>query len=252
MFDISSDYLALDFDGVIVDSIGECLTVGYNAFVAFSGEKEKIQHLNELDDLLVIEAKALRNFIQDGADYVYIFLALKENVDIRNQAEFNRFTKKNNRLRETYFSIFYQEREALLKQHLRSWIQLNPLYPGVEEFLKNFKEIKRLFIVTTKKIKYVHEILSANHIHLFSENFFQATQTKSKRAILLDLIDRGQIEPSHFHFVDDQVETLIKIADTGVHPYLALWGYNNPEQMDLAKRDSIQTLNIQEFFRLFH
>ena len=76
------DLLALDFDGVIADSIGECLVIGYNAFSSFSGKKKRIRLLNELDDSLVTQARQLRNFIHDGADYVFIYLILDQDVSI--------------------------------------------------------------------------------------------------------------------------------------------------------------------------
>lgn len=245
------DLLVLDFDGVIADSINECLVIGYNAFSSFSKNKKIIKKLNELDDSLVKQATQLRNYIYDGADYVFIYLALNHDLTIQNQEAFNRFTDEHNRLREKFFTLFYQERERFLSQQLKYWIQLNPLYPGIREFLSNFADKSRLFIVSTKRIRYVHEILSANHLQLLSKNIFQATKEKNKRTILLDLLNKYRIDPSHFHFIDDQVETLIKVSDMGVHRYLALWGYNSPEQSKLAKLHAIQKLTLEEFFKLF-
>jgi len=75
--------LALDFDGVIVDSIQECLVVGYNAFIEYTGKGSKILDLSSLDHDDMAKCHRLRNFIRSGEDYVYIQLAISEGVDIQ-------------------------------------------------------------------------------------------------------------------------------------------------------------------------
>ena len=72
MFNLESDFLALDFDGVIADSIGECLVIGHNAYVKFTQAGQQICRLEELNKTHKDECRRLRNFIRSGEDYVYI------------------------------------------------------------------------------------------------------------------------------------------------------------------------------------
>ena len=90
-FDREEHILALDFDGVIGDSIAECLVVGHNAFVRFSGAGQIIQSFDELDRGQATEARRLRNYIRSGEDYVFIFLALSKGIQIQTQEAFDAF-----------------------------------------------------------------------------------------------------------------------------------------------------------------
>ena len=86
-FDSHQQILALDFDGVIADSIYECLFSGYNAYAGLTS-RPQVHSLNEISAENVREAKRLRNFIRSGEDYVFIFLALSKGVQIQTQDAF--------------------------------------------------------------------------------------------------------------------------------------------------------------------
>jgi len=251
VFDRTKDILALDFDGVIADSINECLVVGHNSFAAFEGRDDKIDELRVLDEQLVAESKRLRDFIRSGEDYVYIDLAVREKADIQNQADFDRFTEKFSDLRPTFFDIFYRERERFSNEQRQKWIQLNPLYPGMKEFLHRFSPKEHLFIITTKKTFFVDLILSAHKINLPEAHLFHANSSLPKKMIISDLMKAHSIDPHHFYFVDDQVDTLLKVRDAGVHCVFAEWGYNNVEQKEKALQAGVMCMTLNEFYEFY-
>ena len=78
-FDIDKYFLALDFDGVVADSVGECLIVANNAYTEYSSGT-KTYNLSELDPALISEFTRLRNFIRSGADFVYIIKSISEKM----------------------------------------------------------------------------------------------------------------------------------------------------------------------------
>ena len=127
MFKIQTDFLALDFDGVIADSINECLVVGHNAFVEHLQSGFKIINLNELPKEEINEFKRLRNFIRSGEDYVFIQLALHNHEKIEHQNDFDRFLEQNKQLSKKFFDLFYTERDSFSTQQSQLWIELNPL-----------------------------------------------------------------------------------------------------------------------------
>ena len=243
-------HLALDFDGVIANSISECLVVGHNAFARYSGKKNLVEELNELDPNRVEESRRLRNFIRYGEDYVYINLALEDGAKIRNQKEFDDFTRQYESLRPEFVRLFYDERTRLSTEQKELWVRLNPLYEGMTDFLIDFPK-DRLYVITTKRIAFVELILQANGVLLKEENLFHANVNHSKREIIRDILKRDAIPARDFHFVDDQVDTLLKVRDLGIVCYLAEWGYNNAEQIRRAKEEGIQVLNLPEFYELF-
>jgi phosphoglycolate phosphatase-like HAD superfamily hydrolase len=249
-FDATRDYLALDFDGVLADSIAECLVVGYNAYAEYCG-KDRIVDLEELEPVWTQESRRMRNFIRYGLDYVYIHLAIAEHASISTQEDFDRFTDKNERLRDLFFRLFYEERENFSGSQQERWVSLNPFYKGVSSFLRSYPNLDRLFIITTKKLKYVRILLENRRIQFVRDNMYFADVRRSKKQIISELLSRNSISPRHFYFIDDQVDTLLKINDLGIRCLLAEWGYNNPEQLEKARSAGIQTLRLEDFLYRF-
>ena len=119
------------------------------------------------------------------------------------------------------------------------------------EFLEQYSVKKKLFIITTKKILYVKKLLKSQNIPLLDQNLYTATHKNSKRDIILSLLKQYEIPPEHFSFVDDQIDTLIKVKDTGINCILAEWGYNDSNQINLAKEKNIEIVNLTEFRNKF-
>lgn len=249
-FNPAAGLLGLDFDGVIADSIAECLTVGYNAYRIVSGQPERIADLGQLPKTIQRESRRRRNYIRHGEDYVYIFRGISENRIIRNQNDFDRFLDDNQPCRDEYRAAFYAERSRFLREEPERWLALNPLYPGMAGFLQNFRPVKRLYIITTKKTEYVQAILNHAGITIAAENLLAADSRRSKSAIIGDILQKTGISPENFHFIDDQVDTLLKLQPLNIHLFLASWGYTNARQIAQAKAAGIQPLTLGEFFHL--
>jgi len=250
-FNPYSDILALDFDGVVIDSIEECLVVGYNALAIQQGRPDRISLLNDLNSGIILEARRIRNFIRHGQDYVYIHLALQQKISIKNQADFDRFIDKQKFLNTEIRRLFYTERARFLQDEPEQWLTLNPFYPGMQEFLGKFQPKERLYIITTKLKENVQAVMDAAEIDMIPEHIYSADNKLSKSEIILQMLQKLYASPDRFHFIDDQVDTLIKSQSTGVNLYLAEWGYNNYDQVDLAYKNGLVVLTLENFYRLF-
>ena len=251
MFRPQSHILALDFDGVIVDSIEECLIVGHNAFVRHTGTGRAIARLSAMAPGSAIESKRLRNYIRYGEDYVFIFYALDMGQAIQTQSDFDEFTENKRHLRSVFRDLFYKERERFFSHQRGIWLSLNPLYLKMDAFFAQYEPKSRLFIITTKQTRYVHPILESHGIRLTESHVLHATEDKSKRDHLMEIMDLYSVGPSRMHFVDDQVDTLLNVREATFHCYLAEWGYTNSEQIMLAKRKQISVLDLGAFYDWF-
>jgi phosphoglycolate phosphatase-like HAD superfamily hydrolase len=251
MFNLESDFLALDFDGVIADSIGECLVIGHNAYVKYTQAGQQICRLEELNKTHKDECRRLRNFIRSGEDYVYINLAIDNKARIQNQQEYDSFVNRHLKLKDTFYDLFYRERESFSSTKENLWIELNPLYKGIKQFLLQYQAKERLFLVTTKKIKYALKILAGNRIDLIKKNCFCASGRDTKLKIIKNLLDKNNISPDNFYYIDDQVDTLIEVKESGVHCRLAKWGYTTPQQILRAGEDNIPTIQLNDFLIQF-
>lgn len=242
--------LALDFDGVIADSIKECLVSGYNAYANYTGG-ETISSYQDLNPHWAAEARRLRNFIRNGEDYVYIAHALQQDRSIQHQQDFDEFLNENPHLRDTFFDHMYQQRITFSKAFPERWAQLNPLYEGMRDFLQQFPDKKHLYIITTKKLVFVHKILDANQIQLINDHIRDTSGHVTKRQIIQDILEDRNIRPEQFVFVDDQVDTLIKVQPTKVQVILAAWGYNTDVQQEKARQHNIPVYTLEDFFQAF-
>lgn len=251
IFDPQTDLLALDFDGVVLNSIAECLVVGYNALAIQQGQGDRIQRLDELPSETVREARRIRNFIRHGQDFVFIHFALQQSVVIANQADFDAFLEANQSLENEFRRIFYDERARFWRDEPQNWLALNPFYPGMREFLENYQPRERLYIITTKLRENVEAILRGNRVEFYPGNIYSADQNISKSQMIGQLLAERQLKPEHFHFIDDQVDTLIRAQATGVNLYLAGWGYNNTDQAETARKNRLPILALAEFLQIF-
>lgn len=249
-FDHKKNILALDFDGVIVDSILECLVSGYNAFADYSG-KQKAKSFNDLDTSWVKQARFIRNFIRNGEDYVYIALAIDKKLEIKNQTEFDDFKNLHEHLCTLFFDLMYAERISSLKEKPEMWKNLNVLYSGMKEFLFNYPSKINLYVVTTKKLIFVKTILKLNNIDLHDPNLKDTSSQTTKKQIIEEIIKNRECNSEMLFFIDDQIDTLVKIKPTGVQCALAKWGYNNLSQLERAKKENIQALDLRQFFSGF-
>ncbi|HPG42020.1 MAG TPA: hypothetical protein PLP19_21920 [bacterium] len=249
-FNRTTDYLALDFDGVVINSVEECLFVSFNAYEELTGSAP-ITSLKHIAPKIIDEFKRMRNFIRAGADFVYIIMAISTNIKITSQQEFDDFCHSHKELEKTFFDTFYKHREQLSSGNPELWLKLNPLYHGMQDFLLQYPDKERLFIITTKKIFFVQKILSFYNIPFIDAHLFHADKTRSKKNIILELLDKYNIDPHHFWFIDDQVDTLIQVRDIQINCLLAEWGYNDSEQVLLGKQHHIPAINLDDLKRIF-
>jgi len=245
-------FLALDFDGVIADSILECLVTAYNAFSVHQGRRDFRTHTQDFSSAEIRRFRETRSFIRRGEDYVYLLQAAQEKYQLLEQADFDAFAEKNDGLRETYRELFYGQRKLLQDKHRSDWIGLNAIYPGMDQFLRGLKDRNAVFIVTTKDIDSVELILRSQDIQLNRANMFQATKTYGKPQIINEIIASRNMSADDIRFIDDHAGTVMEVWQlTDVEAYFAQWGYHSKAQMDLVVMNQGETLSLHGFLDRF-
>ena len=126
------------------------------------------------------------------------------------------------------------------------WLSRHSFYPGVIETFATRVETDPVFILTTKQERFVATLLHARGIRLPAGHIFGLDAGKSKEDVLEQLSRHPQFQGARFHFVEDRLQTLIRIAGRSslrdVLLYLADWGYNTPR--DREKAGSIPRITI--------
>jgi len=242
--------LALDFDGVIVDSVLECAVVAYNGYQAFQDLDFRIRSPQEIPAEMLSKFRSMRPFIRSGEDYLYLFQALNEGITITDQKMFDEFHDTYLDRKESYYQLFYSEREAFMISDHENWIALNPPYDGMIVSLQSLKPKLTLQIVSTKAPQYIWEILNYNGILLDVEQIHQAGRGSSKSDIVNTILQENNLSPEEVVFIDDHPDTVLKVSETGVVCFLAEWGYNNVERRHFNMDNDISVICLTELMGL--
>lgn len=243
--------MALDFDGVIADSILECALVACNGYYAFQGSGTRLKSSREISAITLSKFRLLRPYIRSGEDYLYLFQALDEGIEIADQVEFDKFHDTHLDRKESYYQLFYAEREALMISDYENWIALNPLYNGMADFLQSLKQGILLQIISTKAARYISKILDYNGIRLAAKQIHQAGRGLSKIDIIKRLLRENQLSPGQVVFIDDHPDTVREVSATGVVCLLAGWGYNTAQQRRMYRAKNLELVDFQQFCKEF-
>ncbi len=243
--------LALDFDGVIVDSIKECYVSGYNAFQAYLNIPNKIYSSSQIPQDSFKKFKLLRKYIKYGRDYVFIFNIIKAGVQINNQNDFDDFIQKHDYLSNKFDELFYQKRLILFRQHYATWIELNPFYNGMQSLLKNPPQEVSVFIISTKRSEFIDAILKESDISAYADCIYASNEKFTKAMVVKEILEISKLKPENFYFVDDQINNVAQVAQTKVKSILALWGYTGNTQRLDAIAQGLSVMSLEEFHASF-
>ena len=255
--------LALDFDGVIVDSVLECLFVSYNTYLKvykrngrelFSGkpftfenwEKDKKNYQEKMKYFY-----RLRSYIRGATDYGLIQKLMEEKKLINNQEEFDKYRGSVNFNFEDYNKEFYKERERLQNINYMAWSNLEPPYPKIIEGIKKImaKGVK-VVIATSNRRKAIMKSFTPEFFGFFIEpkDILDKRFGEDKSEQMKHIVESYKVQFEDIYFVDDQVSHLIQVKPLGVEVFLAGWSYATKKQKVEARRLNIPIIEKEEQF----
>jgi len=239
-----SKIIALDFDGVICDSIDECLLVSYNAF----HEKSTIDNIDfsDIQEGIVNKFKHYRYLIGPAKDFYFLWKSIfehrKTSIDIANIYVELKKSDINQEL--PFVKRFYTLREQLKKKYFNDWVSLNPFYEEIKNLLIKIQDKQNLFIVTAKDTDSVVDLLCENNIDIQHSHIYGREKKIDKRHLFKQMIEYHGISKKDIVFVDDNISNVIDVNEIGIASYLATWGYNSNFDKIEAKNNNIVPLKL--------
>lgn len=255
--------LALDFDGVIVDSVLDSLFVGHNAYLRLYGPGEKKYFGGELFTFENWEEtkkkhqeeikyyRTLRPYIRGATDYGLIQKLIEENKFIKNQEIFDNYRKAVEFDFEAYEREFYRERERLQKINYRAWFNLEPAYPKVIEGIKKLlEEGTKVVIATSNRRKAIAESFTPEYFNftIKPEDILDRRFGEDKSEQIKHIVKLYNVKFEEIYFVDDQLSHLIQTRPLGVKVILAGWSYATDIQKEEARKQKIPVIEREEDF----
>ena len=196
----------LDFDGVLCNSLDECLIVSYNTYYKMDNNTIDTIPMNHRDYFY-----ENRWLVRPAGEYCVLWKAFESGLNI-NEIVFGKLKMEYSEDIDKFQKLFYNNR-AQLKSNMPHWLSLHETYDNIKNFIYNSKE--EIFIVTNKDKQSV-ELLS-KYFGYFDKiiNIYSMEISFNKTTLIKKILQdyRYNTKETLFIFVDDNIENL-KEVDT--------------------------------------
>lgn len=244
--------IALDFDGVICDSLDELAISGYRAGRSTWPDRFPTDPpVGYRSDFT-----AVRHLLTTGYESLFLARSIMDGMDCRQiTANYARiraeFLHAEGGGTAPWIERLATARAEWMTTDMAGWLAAHRFYSGVPAALREFQRREyRLVILTTKEKRFTKPLLDYADIAIPEEDIFGLREGK-KIEILQALVRNPDHRETPIHFVEDRLESLDEAAGIRaldqVTLYLATWGYNIEEQrrraMSMAR---IRLITIEE------
>ncbi|MBP5638746.1 MAG: ribonuclease III [Victivallales bacterium] len=246
--------LALDFDGVICDSAAETAASAWH--VAHTLWPTQFV-LPDIPSDMTEKFRAARPYLETGFQAIIMLKILMDGnpVDFFKEnfaAKIEDVMASCHLTKPELVKAFGNARDQWISSDLDGWLSLHGLYPGTIKALKTALTNHKVLILTTKQERFVSAILKQQGIDFPETCIYGLDRKISKETELATLVGAKK---TNIHFVEDRIETLLKIKANPVLKRVKLhyapWGYGTSEQLEIAKADSkIDILSLETFAEL--
>ncbi len=238
--------LALDFDGVIWDSAGECFQTGWRAYEELTGRRL---------DSREFERGFLRGrpLARTGHDFYTLFALMEEDPE-RDLAQMphSAFLKERAKRADEaakFDRAFYMLRAYIRDNEHEQWVGWQRPYPALIGVLDDWEEqFSGLALATTKDTASAQALLNTTERFwpVFGKEF-----SEHKADQIEGIARHYKVEPSEVLFIDDLLENLHQVTPTGAQTAMADWGYNLLDSQAQAKSEGYRVVSVGDLPDLF-
>ncbi len=250
--------LALDFDGVICDTVREGCRSAWQVcreLVPLEGDAPPPE--------LASRFVRLRPVVEHGWEFPVLLLAILDGVPEATIWNAFQTTCREQILGKYHVTPrqlaarFDAVRDRAIAKSLDDWLADQGLYTGVADRLCAVLESgTALYVLTTKEGRFAHKLLETHGVRMPADRVWGKEQARPKPELLRTLAKTHGLAYREIWFVEDRLKTLeavareTQLAEVGL--YLALWGYVMPTDRDkVAMEPRIVPLSLERFCRDF-
>lgn len=227
---------ALDFDGVICDSIEEGLLVSWNTHTRAAVNAFVEPGLAGVPSDVADRFTACRPFARHLGHWL-VPLVVSSVPDGR--AEFAaRYDELPAQMVETFTTAATRYRTQVRRVYPERWLAHHHVQPGLGGVLTG------AYIVTARDSESVRRILNAHAIGIDHTRIFGSRRDKPDA--LRTIAMREAVEPADVTLVDDNIENCVSAQAAGYSAWWARWGYNTAADQGLAITHGVPAISIDE------
>ena len=249
----SSPVLLLDFDGVLIDSIDECVVSSYNQITG-----SLCRELAQLPAGYVSLLRLNRSRARKAGEFKRLAAWCLDQIKtgptdrILSLAEFNALYAGSSESLADLGREFFAVRQKLIDRDPESWCELNPPMQPIWEWLKNHRKNK-FTILTYKNLPAVNAICSHFGMPIDPAEIY-ASDDGTTKAENLEKIIALNGEHRQYHFIDDSLDNLIEMRTAhpapNLHLYWAGWGFKIEGDDQRAAQEKFAILTQTEAIAL--
>ena len=217
--------LALDFDGVLCDTIDECLITSVNAYRQLNDLPGRFSIIKQIDPEWVKLFCAIRPFVRPAGEYWITAHWLHTRKSALTFEVFERLRSENADLIDDFRSRFFAARAELRNQDEQKWINLHKPFTQATEKLSELADQFEICFVTNKDLASIRILGKQFGLDLPESAMFTGDEGRSKPDSIREIIRQRGIPVEDVLFVDDQLDHLMDVEKTGARCFWASWGY---------------------------
>lgn len=259
--------LALDFDGVVCDSLREVFATAlasYESMEPGSGLLTRLRTrcgtgrwhgIDFTDDPVMVSFESMMPLGNRAEDFGVSLKALENFLELTDQGAYDTFySTVDPGWLAAFHREFYRQRDAARAFDIHGWLELHAAYPAFLELLRRRAGDAEIALATAKDRRSAELLLAHLGVgELFApELILDKEAGVSKTAHLTALRDRLDVPFEEITFVDDKLNHLETVAPLGVRPVLAGWGFNTPREHRLADEKGIAIANFADVERVLY
>ena len=237
--------IALDFDGVIGDSIGDSFVQSVLAFRDMGGNVS-------INAAAEKRFRAGRPFAKNADRYYTIIRLIQENPHINfkkmTQQKFDAEFRKDGVVKGKRFDqLVTQHRLELAAREPEKWLALQRIFPGIKRLIGNLQKKHVVFIASVKDKKLITQLLKRSGINIPEQNIVSGS-SKDKVGHIKKVSQNAGVPVSKVILIDDSLNFLRDAKKVGAEVAMAKWGYSSRIQRKQAKREGISLIRIPRVF----
>jgi phosphoglycolate phosphatase-like HAD superfamily hydrolase len=224
--------LALDFNGVLWDTAGECYQMAARAYARL---------YRPLDRDLEEPFRAGRWLARTGGEFLLLLQLPLENpgLDMSTfpKEQFARLVRERAAAIRAFEPEFYRQRDLARTNEREAWLAMQRPYP---EILSEWPALRQAFgevvLCTTKDQASARELLASAGLELpiLGREF-----AVDKARQMEHLAETRGVPTARILLLDDLLDNLLPVLAVGSRAALATWGYNTPAERQEAARRGI-------------
>jgi phosphoglycolate phosphatase-like HAD superfamily hydrolase len=226
--------LALDFDGVICDSLEEGLLISWNAHTRAPIQAFVEPGLAGVPPEVTDRFTGCRPFARHLGHWLVPFAIGSVPA---SHAEFTaRYDELPGRTIETFTAAAADYRAAVRRTYPDQWLSHHVVQPGLADVLTG------AYIVTARDSESVSRILEAHEAGVDDARIFGSSTDKP--AALKTIATREGVQPADVTLVDDSIENCLAAHAGGYGAWWATWGYSISADHARAVAHGIPAISI--------